>query len=94
MPGGMPMAASISWYSGPEQFIKVSEFKQSGMRNSEIPGPKPAGMLCVLCGNHDVETIDGNVYCTACENITTASVRESKKHPAYLLNEVKVLLPR
>ena len=91
MPGGMPMAASVQWYTGPEQFLKVAEFKESGMRNAEIPGQKPAGMLCVLCGNHDVETIDGTVYCTACDNVTTASVRKSK-HKGWIHNEVKVLL--
>ena len=92
MPGGMPMAASISWYSGPEQFIKVAEFKESGVRNAEIPGQKPAGMLCVLCGNHGVETIDGAVHCTDCNSISQASVTASKKHKGWLLNEVKVLL--
>jgi len=97
-PGGaggmppMPMAASIEWYSGPEQFVKVAELKYSGVPNGDIPGPKPAGMACVSCGNHDVKTIDGKCHCTACNTISTVSVKASKKHPGYLLNSVKVLL--
>ncbi|MFA7153551.1 MAG: hypothetical protein WC072_07150 [Methanoregulaceae archaeon] len=89
----MPMAASIEWYTGPEQFVKVAELKHGGVANADIPGPKPAGMVCVSCGNHDVKTVDGRCHCTECGTISTASVRASEKHPGYLLNEVKVILP-
>jgi hypothetical protein len=91
-PMPMPMAASIEWYTGPEHFVKVAELKHSGVPNGDIPGPKPAGMTCVYCGNHDVKTVDGRCHCTACNTISTVSITASKKHKGYLLNTVKVLL--
>ena len=93
--GGMmpPMMASIRWYTSPKTFVRMAALKQEGFTDEQIPGPKPAGSVCVLCGNLNVRRANSKYGCEACGTIGQIKVSKSRRHEDRLLNSVKVILP-
>ena len=89
-----PMMASVRWYTSPKTFVKMAALKQGGLTDEQIPGPKPAGSVCVMCGNLNVRRANSVYGCEACGTIGQIEVKKSKKHDDNrLFNSVKVILP-
>jgi hypothetical protein len=93
MGGGMPMAASVSWYGTPEQFVKLAKHKIEGLTDEQIAGPKPPGTVCIACGNKQVHRAKSDYYCDKCGTIGKINVTASKKHDDKLIFTVSYLLP-
>jgi hypothetical protein len=93
MGGGMPMAASVSWYGTPEQFVKLAKHKIEGLTDEQIAGPKPPGTVCIACGNKQVHRAKSDYYCDKCGTIGKINVTASKKYDDKLIFTVSYLLP-
>ena len=93
--GGMlpPMMASIRWYSSTAPFLRMAAAIEEGLSDEQIPGPKPPGSVCVMCGNKNILTANSKCGCEACGTIGQIEVKKSKKYNNRLINSVKVILP-
>lgn len=91
--GGMPMAASVSWYATPEQFVKLARKRAEGLTDEQIEGPKPPGTVCVACGNKQVRRAKSKCFCDKCGSISKIDIKESSKHDDKLICTVSYLLP-
>ena len=92
--GMPPMMASVRWYTRPDVFVKTAALKQAGFTNEQIPGAKPAGFVCVLCGNTNVRRANSKYGCEACGTIGQIKLSESKVYDDdRVLSTVKVILP-
>ena len=93
MGGGMPMAASVSWYGTPQQFVKLAKNKSLGFTDEQIAGPKPPGTICIACGNKNVRRAKSQYFCDSCGTIGKIDIKESNKHDDKLIFTVSYLLP-
>lgn len=92
MGGGMPMAASVSWYATPEQFVRLAKKKSDGLTDEQIAGPKPPGTVCIACGNKQVRRAKSQYFCDHCGTIGKIEVGDTK-YDDRVLCKVSYLLP-
>jgi len=90
--GGIPMAASVSWYGNAEQFVRLAKVKSQGFTDEQIAGPKPPGTVCLACGSKKVRRAKSKCFCDNCGTISKIDIKESSLDDEKLIFTVSYLL--